>query len=230
MSTGIAGVWLWFSKLNEDEPTEANVIDVASTVSCRRLCALRKLVAKLSENTEVYNMHGGFFSLALSRFGMKGISHGVGYGEQKDVVPVIGQAIPVVRYYLPNINRRLGVPDIERCFRSLGIETPNDFYENICDCAICKGVVNRHVNQFRLFGEMNPPKPDKKRGTQKPDAAKRCRFHFLLTRIRERDRVKTATVNDIASFLTDANNRWSAQRTVQRYCSHLEAWKAALSE
>ena len=45
---------------------------------------------------------------------MSGISHGVGYGEQKDVIPVIGQSTPTVCYYLPDLKRRLGVPQIER--------------------------------------------------------------------------------------------------------------------
>jgi hypothetical protein len=229
LKTGIKGIWLWISKLNEDELTGEGKIDVKSTDTYIKLSAVRYLVETLSNQIEVYNMHGGFFSLALSKFGMKGISHGVGYGEQKDVVPVIGQAIPVVRYYLPNIHRRLGVPDIERCFHSLGIRDPNDFYEQICDCAICRGVVNSSLDQFRLFGEMKPPKSGKQRSTQTPDAARRCRFHFLLTRIRERDWVKKVTLQQIVDSLNTANQKWGNQATVQRYCPHLKAWDAALA-
>jgi len=173
-------------------------------------------------------MHGGFFSLALSKYGMSGISHGVGYGEQKDVVPVIGQAIPMVRFYVPELHRRLGVPDIEHCFRALRIKDPDDFYEQICDCTICRGVVSNNVSQFRLFGEMQPPKPGKMRGTQTPAAAKRCRFHFLLTRIRERDWVGKASHSEIVESLREASSKWSEQPTVRRYCAHLEAWESAL--
>ncbi len=239
VGTGVDGVWLWFSKLNEDELIAARHEHVSpkdvksyirSTSTFKKLSALRELVERLSEKVEVYNMHGGFFSLALSKFGMKGISHGVGYGERKDVVPIVGQAIPMVRYYLPDIYRRLGIPDIESCFNSLSINQPNDFYDQICDCAICRGVVNSDVEQFRLFGELQPRKPGKKRSTQTPDAAKRCRFHFLLTRIRERDWIKNVTVQEIAESLTEADKQWSEQRTVKRYCSHLKAWKEALIE
>jgi|GEM_PF-881336 len=229
LQTGIKGIWLWISKLNEDELTGDKEINVESTDKCMKLSAVRYLVETLSNQIEVYNMHGGFFSLVLSKFGMKGISHGVGYGEQKDVVPVIGQAIPIVRYYLPNIHRRLGVPDIERCFHSLGIREPNDFYEQICDCAICRGVVNSSVRQFRLFGEMKPPKSGKQRSTQTPDAARRCRFHFLLTRIRERDWVKKVTLQQIVDSLNSSNQKWGNQPTVQRYCPHLKAWGAVLA-
>lgn len=229
LTTGIKGIWLWISKLNEHELPENGQTDVQETDSYRKLSGLRSIVETLSGTMEVFNMHGGFFSLALSKYGLKGISHGVGYGEQKDVVPVVGQAIPVVRYYLPPSHRRLGVPDIERCFSSLRVEDPDDFYKQICDCAICKGVVSNNVNQFRLFGEMQPPKPGKKKSTQTPAAAKRCRFHFLLRRIRERDWVKTATLKEITEDLRAANQTWSRQRTVQRYCPHLEVWAKVLT-
>jgi hypothetical protein len=220
VKTGINGIWLWFSKFNEDE---------INTDSYAKLLTLRCLVEKLSSKLDVFNMHGGFFSLALSKYGLKGVSHGVGYGEQKDVVPVVGQAIPVVRYYLPALHRRLGVPDIERCFRSLGINEPYDFYEPICNCAICRGVVSNSVNQFRLFGEMQSPKPGKQKSTQTPAAAKRCRFHFLLSRIRERDWVKNVTSQEISDSLRTANQKWSSQPTVRRYCTHLEAWMKVLT-
>ena len=78
--TGVRGVWLWFSGFNELSAAPAT------------LTRFRKLVESLSAcGLEVYNMHGGFFSLCLSSFGLNGISHGVGYGEQKDVMPVVGQ-------------------------------------------------------------------------------------------------------------------------------------------
>lgn len=217
VQTKIKGVWLWLSKLNEEEST------------ANELSGLKYLVNKLSSDMEVYNMHGGYFSLALSRFGMKGISHGVGYGEQKDVVPVIGQSLPVVRYYLPDLHRRLGVPDIQRCFHSMEIKEPDNFYEQICDCAICKGVVSNNTDQFGLFGEMQPPKPGKNRSTQTPAAAKRCRFHFLLNRVRERDKIKNITSMEIGKSLLRENEKWRNQRSVERYCQHLLVWNKVLN-
>jgi len=222
--TGIKGIWLWFSKLNEDELTGNGQPEALGT-----LAGLKSIVETLSGRMDVFNMHGGFFSLALSKYGLKGISHGVGYGEQKDVVPVVGQGIPLVRYYLPPLHRRLGVPDIERCFGPLHVEELDDFYRQICDCAICKGVLSSNVNQFRLFGEMQPPRPGRQRGTQTPAAAKRCRFHFLLNRIRERDWLKDATLQEITDSLRTSNMQWRDQPTVQRYCRHLDVWAKVLT-
>ena len=36
--------------------------------------------------------------MALRKIGMTGIAQGNGYGEQKDVMPVIGQSTPTVQY------------------------------------------------------------------------------------------------------------------------------------
>lgn len=214
--TGIAGVWVWFSKFHEDQ------------ADGQSLACFRSLIEVLSAKTAVYNMHGGFLSLALSAFGLRGVSHGVGYGEQKDVVPVVGQSTPTVRYYLPPLSKRLGVPQIERCFDSLGISTPSDFHEQICDCVVCKGVVSKKLSDFGAFGDLHYSTPQSKRLAQTPAAAKRCRFHFLLNRIRERDRIKNSSHADIVGDLRNAHERWSTQPSLADACGHLERWRAVL--
>lgn len=213
--TGVAGVWLWFSRFDE------------YTAEAGELKALRWLVGELSKSLEVFNMHGSFFSLALSKFGLSGISHGVGYGEQKDVVPVIGQSTPTVRYYLPTLRRRLSVPEIERCFRGLGIRSPKDFYTSICDCTICKGVITRDLKQFGEFGEQHLSTLSSKRLAQTPAAAKRCRFHFLLNRGRERDWVRQADTRNILEGLKSAAERWK-KTPLGAQAQRLLIWESAL--
>ena len=214
--TGVKGVWLWFSRLVEDD---------AETSDLR---VLRSLIADLSAaGLKVYNLHGGYFSLALSKFGLAGISHGVGYGEQKDVVPVIGQAIPTVRFYLPAVHRRLGVPQIERAFPAMGVVTAADFYEKVCDCAVCKGIVVNSAADFRLFGETQLSASQESE-IQTPQAAKRCRFHFLINRIKERDTIAGMSVADIQRQFDEARSGWGAQPTLQRDTAHLMRWRAAL--
>jgi hypothetical protein len=215
--TGVKGVWFWFSKLHEGRTTE------------NKLKSFRALVEDLSSKMEVYNLHGGYFSLALSKYGLNGVSHGVGYGEQKNVVPVVGQSTPTVRYYLPALCRRLGVPQIERCFDSLGVTTPERFYEQICSCVVCKGVIADNIRSFSAFGDMQLSSPMSKRMAQTPSAAKRCRFHFLLNRAEERDWIKKAGIQEITSRLGKSINKWSEQPSVKDDCVHLETWKKVLS-
>jgi hypothetical protein len=63
---------------------------------------------------------------------------------------------------------------------------------------------------------------------QTPAAAQRCRFHFLLNRIRERDHLGTLTATEIATDLHAAFDKWENQPTIQRDADHLLRWEAAL--
>ncbi len=216
--TGIDGVWFWFSGLDEHS---------AKTIRLRKL---RELTEALSEHLHVYNMHGGYFSLVLCRLGMTGIAHGVGYGEQKEIAPVQGQSTPTVRYYLPGVRKRLGVPNIETSFNSLSINTPDDFFSKICDCTICRGVLKKGLQYFSSFGEINFAKTTSKRRSQTAAAAKLCRFHFLINRINERKEIAGKSIQQIRDDLTAAWNIWSTQQSIMNDADHLPRWKKALSE
>lgn len=211
--SGVDGVWLWFSLYYEE---------AASTA---RLLAFRKFIEELSESVQVFNMHGGLFSLALSRYGLSGTSHGVGYGEQKDVIPVIGQSTPTVRYYLPELGRRLSVPQIERALLGVGVKNADQFFELVCDCAICRGIIGEELSNFTSFGDLHYSTAESKRKAQTPAAAKRCRFHFLLNRARERDRMRGADVRTIAESFQDAYLKWEKQPTLHADAQHLLRWK-----
>ena len=211
-----AAVWLWFSRFDEHE------------ASRQELASLRSWVEQLSPHMAVFNMHGGFFSLILSRLGMAGIAHGVGYGEQKDVVPVIGQSTPTVRYYVRSLHDKSSVVQVTRSFSALGIKDPDEFYSKICDCPICKGIIAKDLNGFAQFGEIHRSTPTAMRMSQTPAAAKRCRFHFLLNRLKERDYIKNrdlpAIVKDLESKATD----WSAT-PLTADSMHLKIWASVLT-
>jgi len=211
-----AGVWLWFSRFDEHG------------ASPQELRALRTWVEELSGQMPVYNMHGSYFSLALSKLGMAGIAHGVGYGEQKDVVPVIGQSTPTVQYYVRALHAKFSVPQITRCFTALGITTPDQFFKIICDCVICKNIIAKDFNAFSQFGEIHYSRPSAKRASQTPAAAKRCRFHFLLNRSKERDYVRSNTLRTIADNCNTAADQW--RRTIlAQSIGHLRDWAEILS-
>jgi len=215
--TGVQGVWLWFSRLYEE------------TADFDKLQAYRSLIEELSANMRVYNLHGGYLSLALSKHGLFGVSHGVGYGEQKDVMPVIGQSTPTVRYYLPGLHKRLGVPDIQRCFDALDVRTTSDFYSKICDCIVCKGVVSRDVSQFKAFGDLHRSTPVSKRLAQTPAAAKRCRFHFLMNRIKERDWLKKAPLAEVLRRLDASKATLGKLTPIRKDVAHLDKWRRVLT-
>jgi hypothetical protein len=183
----------------------------------------------LASHIDVHAMHGGFFSLALTKYGMRGVSHGIGYGEQKDVVPVIGQSTPTVRYYLPSLARRLAVPDIERAFDALDIKTPADFHSQVCGCAVCRGVVSTTLDEFSAFGDRYFSRPEASRLAQTPAAAKRCRFHFLLSRLQEREDISNRSIEEICDRLRENAERWGEQPSLRSYSGHLSIWADVLS-
>lgn len=217
--TGVNGVWLWFSKYDEWEVQE------------KYLSGFKTLVERLSEKgLDVYNRHGGYFSLALHKLGMKGISHGVGYGEKKDVLQIKGPPnAPIVIYYLLDMCKRFSVLAIERCFEDLSITTPKDFHEKICDCVICKGVVKNSILDFQRFGDKHYATPESKRESQTPAAAKRCRFHFLMNRIIEKDFIGRNNLATIIQKISDAQEKWKEQFPIMNNSKHLARWKAVLS-
>jgi len=217
--TGVNGVWLWFSNFDELNADEEQLVN------------FRALVEQLSDKKlEVYNRHGGYFSLILHKVGMTGISHSIGYGEKKDVLQIEGPPNPpVVHYYLPDIHKRFGVPDIERCFDEMKIVSPKDFYEHMCDCVICKGVIKDNIEGFKKFGEEHYATPESKRKSQTPAAAKRCRFHFLINRIREKEFISSKDLKTIVKQINDTQEKWKEQVIIARYSTHLARWEKALS-
>jgi hypothetical protein len=207
---------VWFSRFDEHD------------ASLKELQALRAWVERLSKSMHVFNMHGGFFSMILSKVGMSCIAHGVGYGEQKDVVPVIGQSTPTIQYYVRSLHAKFSVAQITRCFSAIGVKSPDDFFNKICDCVICKEIIGQNLTKgFDQFGEIHRSTPAAKRLSQTPAAAKRCRFHFLLNRVKERDYVKKMNLADLSRDLGVTYNEWS--RTVLGSAvAHLQTWAAAL--
>jgi hypothetical protein len=215
--TGVSGVWFWISRFREDGANAA------------KLRGYRRLVEALTDQMAVYAMHGGYLSLVLSKLGLSGTSHAIGYGEQKDVVPVIGQSTPTVRYYLRAIRKRLSVLQIERCFDALGIAAPSDFEAQVCDCVVCKGILAGGLSQFASFGDMRLSTPQSKRMAQTPAAAKRCRFHFILNRVKEMNSLRSSSLQGVIADLRASHAKWSAQPALQAECDHLLKWSEALA-
>jgi hypothetical protein len=215
-ASGVDYVWIWISGLKEE------------TADLATLVAMRDAIVSLSEEVQVGNLHGGFFSLALSYWGLSAVSHSVGYGEQKDVAPVVGQALPMVRYYLPPLHLRLSVPEIERSFSNVGVDSVSAFHAVVCGCTICRGVLSKGLKAFSEFGDMRL-NPGKKKKTQTPAAAKLCRFHYLLSRVAERDHVKTTAKTDVLVELRQSRLLWEKSPTTVGKTRHLEKWISALS-
>ncbi len=219
IETGLPAFWLWLSPLNEEKISDSRLQALAKGVETFEL-AERKL----------YNMHGGYLSALLSKRGLTGFSHGVGYGESKDVVPVIGVVVPTVNYHYPPLHIRTSIIDVERALSELGIGDADDFHEKVCDCTVCKGVIAGDLKNLRQFGEFIL-KVGNQRESQTPDSAKKCRLHFLLARRKEIDHVSGLPAEYLKQELRDTAAEYAAlpgYLTLQAKGRHLNTWAKIL--
>jgi hypothetical protein len=119
-----------------------------------------EFVAKLSgQDTPVINLYGGFFSVAEARVGklkgkLKGVCHGLEYGETKPVMPVAG-GIPVAKFYSNHLHHRLPSRVAYNEIRALGgFQDVQHYLDIICGCDECKEVIKQNPQQdFRAYTE-----------------------------------------------------------------------------
>jgi len=140
------GLLYWIDGLDE---TEANEDE---------LKGIRNLVSKYTKQNPakcIISLYGGYFSELLLKDGLKGIVHGLEYGETRDVVPV-GGGIPLSKYYLPALKKRIPAAMMLSLLKFLKIDTPQIFHDEICKCKICKKVVVSDINDFNNFIRSKP--------------------------------------------------------------------------
>jgi hypothetical protein len=217
--SGCDAIWYWVSNFREEEITSS---ELANLVAFIDQAAQRGL--------ELRNMHGGFMSALLSKRGLRGFSHGIGYGESKDVFPVSAGALPTVSYHYLPLHTKSSVPDIERAFSTLGITDADIFHKHVCDCSICRGTLKGNLKNFRKFGEM-VLKPNNRKESQTPDSAKRCRFHFLLARKKELDFVNGSSSGTLLASISKTLTEYQGLPRIMRLrekSAALEMWSRIL--
>ena len=214
----LKGVCLWASNFDERK------------VDIKYLMGFKILVKKLKEKkVNVFNRHGDYFSYILSKYGLTELSYSVGYGSSKDVMPVMGKGTPTINFYYPNLHGKFSIPKIERIFKDIGVNNANDFFEKICNCAICKGVIKHNLKNFGAFGKMQYSSEDSKKTSQVPAAAKRARFHYLLARLKEK---KDVEGKKLAELLEELNKtQYISQLPVfGKEANYIAKWKEVLGD
>lgn len=206
VATGVTKVFLWIENFDED------------LASCELLTRYVDLVSYLNNKSiSVYNLFGGFFSCIAHDKGLSGFVHGLVYGENKSFVPVVGGGQPPPRYYMKPRHITMGVSEVERL---LSNTSAADYLMKVCDCTICRGILNANgmPNALSKFSELNAE------NKFTPRAYALCRFHFLLARRDEVDQfpaldrtAKLKLLNDNIQFLDDLD--------AEDLAGHLRTWQ-----
>lgn len=211
------GFLIWISDFSEHG---------ASRLALR---GFRNLVRMLGGGERpVYNLYGGYFSALLYFDGLTGFCHGPGYGEMRNVVPV-GGGIPRPKYYFTPLHNRFLHREIELLLAQEGW-TAEQFLREVCDCSICRLVIDENIDNFRIFGETEVRLRDDGTSYHIPTAraARNSTLHYMHAKRREVENVRNAS--DRSALIADlvATYRRFEPSFGPAEAGHLVTWARAL--
>lgn len=223
----VAGYLVWIDELDEH---------AAGSVTLK---ALHSLAASLRQGGKrsVLNLHGGYFSIlvgsAAGGNAFSGIAHGPEFGEVRSVVPV-GGGIPIPRYYIPELHRRVKYREALQIFRAQGwLNDADAFHAHVCDCEECMTTLANDPANFTKFGASNAVTVRRKNGFVRLDyptteAKEHCLKHYLQRKYRE---FKAASSQSDQQLLEDLAVGYAKYRDLlgAEECGHLEIWRRILA-
>jgi len=194
----VDGILLWLSDFDEYR------------MSGRILKYYLNFVQKLSRNKDILMMYGSYFSMLASKFGLSGMSPGIGISESKTVGKQPTGGTFSNKYYIPEAKTMV----IDADARSFYAENP----EALCTCAICEGdKVRNSGDVHNFFDELTPF---------------RAKIHCCLCRASELEEIEREDLSEIKSDLS-SNIGFCTDRTASLYnisFKHQARWLSAIQE
>jgi hypothetical protein len=205
--------FVWASNLDEHRSAMDQLADYA--------CLVRQLASQGQRPIAAY---GGFFGMLLSFRGMTGVAHGVGYGDRRDLEPVVGGGLPPATFYVRSIRDAVSVGDLTFLAADL---TEADFRRWICDCTICEGLLARGGVSGLIASLTETDDHISEKGNLVSIATPRVyqltRFHYLLNRAEEVRWVSSSDLDTVAGELR-AGAGWASQRLGPAALGHIDRW------
>lgn len=215
----VPGFLVWATDFEEERATEGQI------------SGLKSLIIRLASGgtKQVINMFGGYFSLLLSEFGLTGVSHGLGYGERRDIVPVLGGGLPPAKYYLPAIHEHIRIDQLV----SIATQPQLDaslFAHNICDCVICTGLLRQGLDFLITQYSATETRivNGRYREVATPQVYRLTRFHYLSNKNREFHTVELTDLETLLGHLDDAYQKFRGELGSSSL-TYLITWRRALS-
>ena len=212
------GYLLWISDLSEHD-------SALSTLS-----GLKELIRTLKQsNKPIINLFGGYFSLLLTKFGLSGVCHGPGYGEERDVIPV-GGGLPTSKFYLTPIHQRLLYRHVEIMVRTPVWPSADDFYKEVCAGPTCKTTLDGNLNNFYKFGlEKISQKKDRTYSFPTTEARFRTTQHYLEAKLQEFDEVAQKDLGGLIKQIQTAKKKYDHYMTGAQL-RYLDTWVDVLQQ
>jgi len=169
-------IFLWIDSFSEQEVSEFCLVKYI------------ELLDRLNSKT-IVNLFGGYFSIVLKKLkiceNLVGVSHGIGFGEERSVVPV-GGGLPAAKFYLPRLHKRLIFRESTQTIVPFGgHKDKKSFFKEICDCETCQLIIkNDPINDFENYGiTSTSPKDSKEYPTS--ETRDNCTTHYMYCKIKE---------------------------------------------
>ncbi len=200
------GLIYWIDGLDETDADESELGTIKDIV---------KEYHNRYPTKRIISLYGGYFSELLLKDGLYGVVHGLEYGETRDVVPV-GGGIPLSKYYLPALHKRIPAATMLSMLRILNISTPRKFHADICNCKVCMRVISSNIDEFNSFIR-NKPEPvtirNRKGGYREiyypeRESKELCLFHYLETKNAEIKDIKKETKTKLADDLNTSFDKF----------------------
>lgn len=211
------GYLLWATDFEEERATEGQIR------------GLQHLIQGLSQNEakQVINMFGGYFSCLLADCGLTGISHGLGYGERRDIIPVLGGGLPPAKYYLPAIHQHIRIDQFAAIASQLD---DNSFSQTVCNCVICRGLLTQGLNYLIQQYTATDTKivNGRYRQVATPQVYRLTRFHYLNNKHLEFHRCRDIECSSLLAELDSAYQQFRGQLGTSSLM-YLRSWRRALA-
>jgi hypothetical protein len=181
------GFTLWVDCFNEHEETQELL---------NGFIYFLQSLKQHHKDKPIYNMYGSFFSILLTHRSihlLDGVSHGMEYGEYREVYPV-GGGLPVSKYYYMPLHQR---KDYTKAFYMLEynhiIDTSltnwgqtDRYFNEICKCEQCRIIMGEDMINFVKFESdqyyefTNKNNKITRRKKASPQTKENCLYHYLL--------------------------------------------------
>jgi hypothetical protein len=219
LRTEAPGFMLWIESFSEHDATRSE------------LEKYRDFVSKMSvAGKKLISLYGGYFSIILQKFGLYGVTHGPGYGEERDVTPV-GGGLPKPKFYFPSLHDRLQYREVLFAIRKRAqLTTTSEYYRDVCDCACCKKVIDDDISNFRKYGESKSGiRRDGISFEYQTTRAKNLNTtHYLLNKDMEFKFVADKSISALKDDLDESLEKYQGMFDLERL-GHLKNWSDALS-
>ncbi len=214
------GVFYWIDNFDETKATEDELNSLLDFIN-------KIQVFKV-------NLYGGYFSTLLNFKNLDGVIHGLEYGESRDVVPV-GGGIPVAKYYLPAIKKRLKAEEIIEILFAKNITNKELFYQHICDCKKCQEITGENIQELvdsflKIYATTKTFQHGKTlREYPITESKINSLYHYLYVKYQEFDKVEKYLLNNLLSELEEAYDSYEPI-FADNFLDYLKVWQKVLNE